>query len=74
MTTRLRTREQQLRRKAARQGLLLRKSYLRDPDATGYGTYMLLDANTNAVVYMDHWAPNGYGLDLDDVQAYLTHA
>jgi len=30
--------ENRLRRKAVRQGLMLQKSRLRDPDAIGYGT------------------------------------
>jgi hypothetical protein len=68
----LKTREQQLRRKAARQGLRLLKSHLRDPDSLGYGTYMLVDAATNWVAFMDYGMPAGYGLDLDDVQDYLT--
>jgi hypothetical protein len=68
----LKTREQQLRRKAARQGLRLLKSHLRDPDSLGYGTYMLIDAATNWVAFMDYNMPAGYGLDLDDVQDYLT--
>jgi hypothetical protein len=32
---------QRLRRKAARQGLVLSKSRTRDPDATGYGLWTL---------------------------------
>jgi len=37
-------RELRLRRKAERQGYKLAKSRLRDPDATGYGTYRLTPA------------------------------
>ena len=37
-------RENRLRRKAERQGYEMRKSRLRDPDATGYGTYTLITA------------------------------
>jgi len=64
--------ENRLRRKAARQGLMLQKSRLRDPDAIGYGTYMLVDASMNAVAFADWHAPNGYGLSLDDVEDYLS--
>jgi hypothetical protein len=42
--------ENRLRRVAARQGLRLVKSRRRDPRTSDYGTYMLLDAETNAVV------------------------
>lgn len=37
-------RENRLRRKAGRQGYKLEKSRLRDPDATGYGTFTLTPA------------------------------
>ena len=37
-------RENRLRRKAERQGYKLEKSRLRDPDATGYGTFTLTPA------------------------------
>lgn len=63
-------RENRLRRKAARQGLQLHKSRLRDPNATGFGTFMLTDADTSGVVAAS--LPHGYGLDLDDVEQYLT--
>jgi hypothetical protein len=43
-------RKTRLRRIAARQGLTLRKSPRRDPDALGYGTYMLADSTTRRVV------------------------
>jgi hypothetical protein len=61
--------ETRLRRKADRRGLQLMKSRRRDPAATGYGTYMLVDSKTRKVVASG--LPEGYGLDLDDVKRYL---
>src|SRR5262249_38653901 len=42
--------ENKLRRIAARRGLRLEKSRRRDPNALGYGGYMLVDAYNNTVV------------------------
>lgn len=50
-------RENRLRRMAARQGLTLQKSRLRDPRAIGYGLYQLGDRQ---------------GLTLDQVEKQLT--
>jgi len=36
---------------AARQGLLLMKSRLRDPDSVLYGTYMLMEAGDHTVAF-----------------------
>ncbi|MGZ5379724.1 MAG: hypothetical protein ACXWD8_17520 [Mycobacterium sp.] len=63
--------ENRLRRAAARQGLRLEKSRLRDPRALGYGTYHLVNAATNRrAVY---GSPKGYGLGLDDIARALIH-
>ena len=62
-------RENKLRRMAERQGLRLEKSRRRDPRAYDYGTYQLVDANTNWLVASNH--NTGYGLDLDEVEAVL---
>lgn len=62
--------ENRLRRAADRQGLRLEKSRARDPRAITYGTYMILDASTTALVAGD--STNGYGLTLDEVEEYLT--
>src|SRR5665647_2087385 len=43
-------RESRVRRMAQRQGLALTKSRRRDVRATGFGTFMLIDEQTNAVV------------------------
>ena len=63
-------RENRLRRMAARQGLVLKKSRRRDPRALGYGGYMLVDAFTNSVVAGELDSPRA--LTLDDVEAYLA--
>ena len=62
-------RENRLRRAAQRQGLMLAKSRRRDPRATDYGTYMLVDASTNAVVA--YGLQSGYGMSLDEVEVQL---
>lgn len=68
-------REDRLRRMARRQGYQLVKNPRRDPRATDYGTYMLVNPDTNAVVAdfgWDHAAfPSGRTW-LDDVETYLT--
>ena len=68
-------RENRARRAAARQGLMLRKNPRRDPRAVDYGTYMLADANTSAVVADFGWdhpgAPAGDD-HLADVESYLA--
>jgi hypothetical protein len=61
-------REQRLRREASRQGLALRKSRCRTPEAMEYGTYMLVDLHTNVLVAGGQW--RGFGLSLDDVRDY----
>jgi len=63
-------RENRLRRAAQRQGLMLAKSRRRDPRATDYGTYMLLDAQTNTVVALG--MQSGYGLSLDEIETALN--
>ncbi len=50
--------------------MILEKSRARDCRANGHGTYMLIDAETTAVVASS--LPHGYGLDLDGVEAELT--
>lgn len=62
-------RENRARRAAKRQRLELRKSRLRDPRAVDYGTYDLLDIDTDTV---KHSGPRGeYGLTLDQVEEAL---
>jgi hypothetical protein len=56
---------------AERRGLRLDRSRRRDPSASGYGRYMLRDANTRVIVAGA--TSTGEALwTLDDVEAYLT--
>lgn len=55
-------RENRLRRKAERQGYKLVKSRLRDPDATGYGTYQLVPAKGKPRTFNS----------MDAIEAFLT--
>jgi hypothetical protein len=66
-------RENRLRRMAQRQGLEILKSRRRDPNALGFGRWMIVDPyNSNAIV-ADSVGPTGEpNLDLDDVELYLT--
>jgi hypothetical protein len=62
--------EIKLRRAAARQGLTLQKHRARDPYHLCYGTYQLVGAKTDAIVWAaDH--EQGYGLDLTEVARCL---
>jgi hypothetical protein len=60
-------RENRVRRLAERQGLILRKSRRRDPRAWDFGSYWLIDADRNALVF-----PDVHGGSLDDMERYLT--
>jgi hypothetical protein len=59
-------RENRLRRAASRQGLSLRKSRRRDPQALEYGRYWLIDPYMNAMVAGGQW-----GYSLDDIEEEL---
>jgi hypothetical protein len=73
MDTRIKIREDKLRRTARRNGVALRKSHRRDLLARGYGTWCVIDPRANAIV----WPPNfdGHvGVDLAGIETYLeTH-
>jgi hypothetical protein len=62
-------REDRLRRMAERQGLTLQKSRRRDPRATDYGLYRLLNAATGAP---PQWADGTYRFSLDEIEEALT--
>ena len=62
-------RENRLRRVAARRGLLLQKSRRRDPQALGYGRFMLVDTFTSKPVLGAD--PYAYSATLDDVEHHL---
>jgi hypothetical protein len=68
----VKVRENRLRRAAERQGLRLVKSRRRDPRSIDYGKYMLLDVQTNGVVYGLIPGGSTMAADLDDVEAYLN--
>lgn len=61
--------ENRLRRAAERQGLRLEKSRSRDPRATDYGTYQLVDPSTNTLVA--YGLQGGYGMALDEIAREL---
>lgn len=63
-------RENRLRRMAERQGVRLEKSRRRDPRAADYGTYSLIDANTNVPIIGG--GSGVTGLTLDEVEKRLT--
>ncbi|HYQ35622.1 MAG TPA: hypothetical protein VER10_07100 [Mycobacterium sp.] len=63
--------ENRLRRAADRQGLQLQKSRQRDPNGLLYGTYQLVDIDTNGIVLANWTLQRGYGVDLADVAEYL---
>lgn len=58
------TRENRLRRQARARGWMLKKSRRRDPEAVDFGTYMLVDADTNALVTEV--------LDLDELEYWIN--
>ena len=47
--------ENRLRRSAARQGLQIIKSRIRDPRAVGYGMWKLVDAEVGPTEHTDYW-------------------
>lgn len=63
--------ENRVRRAAARQGLRLEKSPLRDPFALGYGTYRLRTEGGGNLVAGREDRGRDYGLQLDAVEAWL---
>lgn len=64
-------RENRLRRMAERQDLRLVKSRTRDPRATGYGCWMIVDVDANAAV-AGVGATGRPDFSLEDVERYLT--
>ena len=62
--------ENRLRRLAKRRGLALQKSRRRDPDATDFGGFMLVDANTGAIAAGGEPAP--FSFDLRSIEIWLT--
>lgn len=62
--------ENRLRRAAARQGLRLEKSRVRDRRAVDYCTYRLVNSDTN-MIEAGSSTGRGYGLGLDEVARCL---
>ena len=58
--------ENRLRRMARRQGLILKKSRRRDPLATDYGKFQLVDEDNRVVHTGLDW------LDIEQVEDWLT--
>jgi hypothetical protein len=65
-------REDRMRRLAARQGLSLVKSRCQAPEAPEFGTFMLVNTDTNTVVHTG--LRSGFGLDLDAVENIVLNA
>lgn len=66
MDTDAKVQENRVRRMAKRQELILKKSRRRDPRATDYGSYMLVDYNNGLVL------GEGQRTTLDEVEEWLT--
>lgn len=65
-------RENRVRRMAERQRLALQKARRRDPNAWDYGTYQLVDVDNNTIVLHNFAVGQGYGLGLDEIEAFLS--
>ena len=68
-------RENRARRAIERRGYRLEKSRRRDPQAWDYGTYQIVEYSASSgaqLVYAAWPAGRGWGLTLDDVEAWLT--
>ena len=64
-------RENRLRRKARRQGLMLSKSRRRDPDALDYGLYSIINPHHGGAIHT-HGVISEYSLTLDEVEDLLN--
>ena len=62
-------REITLRRAAARRGMRVERSRMRDPQGLGYGLYRIVDAATGEVLAGS--GPGGFTLTLEQVQSWL---
>jgi hypothetical protein len=68
----IKVRENWLRRKAKRRGLILRKSPRRDPDALDYGLWALIDPRTNVPVTPSLYGQFAHSMSLEDVELYFV--
>jgi hypothetical protein len=62
----MKVRENRARRAAGRQGLILMKARTRDPKATTFGKWWLVDPRTEGVV-----CGGEFGVDLDRIEKQL---
>lgn len=65
----LKVRENRLRRKLARMGLMLVKSRRRDPDSIDFGGYMICDENNHLVA---GGSPVAFSLDLEQAEGWIA--
>jgi hypothetical protein len=72
LTSEQKSRENRLRRKAARQGLTLTRSSRRAPDARDYGRYSLTKTVSGQRVSPLLDGQFAHAWTLDDVEAHLT--
>lgn len=61
--------EEAVRRLARREGYVVRKSRSRDPNALGFGGFMLIDPSTNFA--MVGQTPFVYSADLEEIRDWL---
>jgi len=64
-------RENRVRRQVGRRGYQLQKRRRMDPRAWDYGTYQIVDVATTTIVWADFNVGQGYGLSIEDVEAWL---
>lgn len=69
MTTKLEPSESDVRRKAKKHGLALRKSRVRAPLHFAFGTYQLIDTDTNALVLGK--TIGGFGMTLAECDEFI---
>lgn len=65
-----RVRDNRLRRQAARRGLLIQKSRIRDAGALGFGQYQILDPKSGDVLAGGDFR-DGAGLSADEAERWL---
>ena len=63
--------EPRLRQTLLRRGFKLVKCRRRDPQAIGFGAYMIVDTNRNSVVAGAH--PHEFSFDLEDVERWVRN-
>lgn len=70
MDTSEKVREDRIRRMLARQGYQLTRSRRRDPRASGFGRYAIMDWNRGIFVAGASGDPVQYGMTLDDAEKW----